>query len=232
MAVPAETLRAQHLPPYEARLINPKVQKIETPLDDRGLVDVSALIAAVKNTVEPWYTWPTHRNDEHHFYWPVADYPLHNPGGTAELKKFHELPINKGYVPRVFHNWLHSVTIPPAQPEGEVMVNRIESWEIASSLFQRARIATEKKLHIPHKRLRLFRRDENDEPEVIDHEIMSEILLNYFSEPNCDIAKIDNYVPELKLAETVAQAPEELGRAIGQLVIRQNLLLVPQVIAA
>ncbi|CAN5675794.1 hypothetical protein BH23PAT2_BH23PAT2_07540 [soil metagenome] len=50
------------LPPRDVWLINPEdpLQKVETPTDFRGLIDIPGLIESVKETINPEYSWPRH----------------------------------------------------------------------------------------------------------------------------------------------------------------------------
>jgi hypothetical protein len=68
----SETMHAsESLPPPDAWLIDPRQEKIETPLDERNLIDIPKLIGAIKLTVDPSYQWGGEL-DVHHFYWPEA----------------------------------------------------------------------------------------------------------------------------------------------------------------
>lgn len=125
------------LPPPEAWLINPYKDKFETPVDDRGFVDVDTLVQAVKDTVHSEYEWPRKRSI-HHLYWHEDWYRHPELGGDGRL--FRELPVNKVLIPRVFHSWLHLVTIPPDVPDPYLMRRRIESWAVAKDLFESSRL--------------------------------------------------------------------------------------------
>ena len=122
------------LPPREVWHHDPK-QLIDTPLDERGLVDLSALISVIKSTVDSDYEWPSPFNDRHHVYWPRRFYPR-NDGAGLDLYEFDNLGINKVKLPRHFHNWLHLITLPPPMPSLEVMQYRIEAQRVAVSLFK------------------------------------------------------------------------------------------------
>lgn len=125
-----------HLPPRELWLFNPKKEALlETPLDERGLVDMIGLIALMKTTVQPGYEWNSQFVDEHHLQWPDRWYPR----GEVNLDTphvFRNLAISKVMVPRVFHNWVHRVTEPPIMPDPEVMNYRIDAQRVAISLFR------------------------------------------------------------------------------------------------
>lgn len=76
-----EALRASKymrdgLPPRDVWLHDPKKDGLlETPLNNRGLVDLDALVAGVKSTVDPSYDWTSTFNDVHHLQWYEARYP-------------------------------------------------------------------------------------------------------------------------------------------------------------
>lgn len=220
MGVPAE-MPTVHLPPRDAWLVNPALETFSTPVDDRGLVIVNDLISLVKSTIDPSYKWPKDDKNEHHFYWEESRFP----------RDFRELPVNKGYMPYVFHNWIHRITFQPPDLEQGIMEQRIEAWEIARSLFRKARIQTEKKLRIPHKKLRLERKDGNGDLEIIDNEYMAEILLNILADNDNKVARVINYVPELGIQETLSREPRKIVRTMGKIMVRRNMQLVPSIAA-
>lgn len=125
------------MPPIEYRKLDPKRDEIiETPIDYRGLVDLDKLIDTVKSTVDSEYSWISHMNDVHHLQWYKALYRDHEFTNLA--LEFRELVNRKAYIPRVFHNWLHRVTIPPPIPSIDVMKYSIEAQRVAISLSQTA----------------------------------------------------------------------------------------------
>lgn len=132
-----------YLPPKDMWQYDPKRhEKLPTPVDDRGIVDAERLIAVGMQSVSPEYDWrePFTANDKrpyndiHHLHWPKTRYPATEENATA--KEFRNLHINLVNVPRVFHNWLHVVTEPPAVPEQEVMRYYIDAQHVVVSLFQ------------------------------------------------------------------------------------------------
>lgn len=136
------------LPPREFILYDPDVSgRLETPTDKLGLVDLDKLVALVKQTVRPGYSWesptPFPFYDKHHLQWPEGDYPpgLTRPGGV-DMRKFRELSNRQVYKPRVFHNWAHKATQPAKPPSEEVMHYSIQASDIAKSLCHTARLAT------------------------------------------------------------------------------------------
>ena len=133
-----DILQTDGLPPENVWLVDPRdpnFERLATPVDERGLIEISKLVEAVKTTIDQKYKWQG-PNDVHHFYWPEHNYP-HDDARSRNTSRqvFHNLPIHKGLVPRVFHNWLHSVTEPPEMPDREVMTYRVEAWDVAKYLF-------------------------------------------------------------------------------------------------
>lgn len=125
------------MPPQEYRLHNLEIDEpLETPLDERGLVHLDQLISAVKSTVVPEYDWTSAMNDVHHLQWYNNLYNQHpNPDVAIE---FRGLVNRMAYVPRVFHNWLHRITLPPPVPNEDAMRHSIEAQRVAISLFETA----------------------------------------------------------------------------------------------
>lgn len=127
------------LPPRELqRFTLGHDEKLQTPLDDYGLVDVSELIYQVKKTVDPSYTWDSPFNDVHHIQWPSRQYQ-YLPHSQVNPQEFRNLSISKIYTPRVFHNWVHRITEPPPPPPIEVMYYRTEAQRVAIALFRTVR---------------------------------------------------------------------------------------------
>lgn len=131
-----------YYPPRDAWLIAPcnRLEKLPTPIDERGLVLIPDLIAAVDELVDPSFTWPLTNPppDIHHAYWEAAWYPKVSRASIINPRYFRELPVHKVRVPRMFHNWLHLVTIPPKRPSIEVMAYRVEAFRVARQLFELA----------------------------------------------------------------------------------------------
>lgn len=145
------------LPPPDAWLHDPgKHGRIETPVDERGLVDLNALVAIVKETVDPEFSWHSSFNDIHHLQWFASQYPVgENTDSSVNMNEFRELVNRKAFIPRVFHNWIHHVTLPPAIPSVEVMKYSIEAQRVAMSLFRTASLAARltRMVQIPEKKL-------------------------------------------------------------------------------
>ncbi len=129
-----------YLPPRELWRFNPdEDERLPTPVDERGLVDVEKLINLVKTTVDPAFTWkPSEEPNRHHLYWRQGYYPV-EPENSVNPREFRNLAVNKILIPRIFHNWLHVVTDEPPVPSVEVMHYRIEAQRVALELFKSAR---------------------------------------------------------------------------------------------
>ncbi len=224
--MPVEQSQAQPQIPFDARLVDPKKEKIDTPVDDRGLVDVTKLIESVKATVHPDFEWPTslREPDEHHFYWYKSLYPSEVDGESTNLAIFKGLPIHKGLVPRTFHDWLHQVTIPPEVPEPEVIEYRIEAWDVAATLFQgiqnqRSRI------------VRRFKRDYKNDSEFMDEDTINQRMINQIAEDNFptwhrNIERLRLLPPDFRLISP-NETPVVLMNELAKIVSRNNLYLVP-----
>lgn len=138
------------LPPREYWLYDPKDGRIQTPIDERGLVDEKELVSIAKNAVDPSYPWPSPFNDRHHLQWPRSSYKPIQQADSPNPAEFRSLSIGIVRVPRYFHNWVHFITEPPPVPSDEVMQYRIDAQRVALSLFGRVksirRVARKKKL--------------------------------------------------------------------------------------
>jgi hypothetical protein len=128
------------LPPPDVQTWNIEKQGLlETPLDEKGLVDLDKLVMLGKQTVEKGYDWSSPLNDIHHLQWPR---PLYRGDHVPEFAQdFRELVQRKAYIPRQFHNWLHHITLPPELPDEEVMHHSLQAELTARSLAATAQLA-------------------------------------------------------------------------------------------
>lgn len=150
------------LPPQKMWLHDPtKRGYLETPTDEFGLVDLDELVTRVKQTVRPEFSWQSSFNDVHHLQWFASNYPVNTDEEAVNMNEFRELVGRKAYIPRVFHNWIHHVTLPPPTPTEEVMRHSIEAQRVALLLYRTARLATKltRMSQIPEKK-RIERLDE------------------------------------------------------------------------
>ncbi len=219
-------------PPKEAWLINPYRDKFETPVDDRGLIDVPTLIESVKDTVDEDYEWPSNLSI-HHLYWHERHYDSAFAGPWA--RRFRELPIHKAVVPRVFENWLHLVTLPPDVPDPEVMRARVESWGVAEDLFHSVRQAVvwEKRGRRRAERVQnslVSLPEEFKGVDVIGKEVLQAILGRHFNGMERHLARLQEVPPEFRLAEPT-DTREILAKKLGKIIGPRALHLVRAVAA-
>lgn len=134
-----QLVSSPYLPPRELWLFTPGVdEKLPTPVDDRGIVETQKLIDLVKTTVDPSYSWDTSKKSNiHHFFFEHNKYRS-DPEAFVDPEKFCELAINKIFLPRKFHAWLHKVMAEPPVPSEETMYYRILMQDVSSRLFRTA----------------------------------------------------------------------------------------------
>ena len=124
------------LPPPHVRLWTKKRdEKIPTPLDNNSIADLDKLVVIGKKMVIEGYDWASPFNDIHHLQWPGVGY------GDETASTFRELVQRKAYIPRVFHNWLHHITLPPPVPTEEVMRHTIQAERTARAIASTAQLA-------------------------------------------------------------------------------------------
>jgi hypothetical protein len=161
------------LPPLDVRLLNAQHDKIPTPINDLGLIDVDQLIVDVNRTIAPGYTWPSPPS-RHHIYWPRTDYvEFQEDQPEVPAVRFREQSAHLIRVPREFENWLHAITEPPPMPEPEVMEQVNAAWTVAQGLFHSIRETT--------KTVRMFERargyrEFSEAQEEIIHDMVSNDL--------------------------------------------------------
>lgn len=128
-----------YLPPRELWRFTPgEDERLPTPVDERGLVDIEKLINLVKTTVDPSFTWESSEEpNKHHLYWRQGYYP-NRTESPINPRAFRNLAVNKIIIPRIFHNWLHLATEEPQVPSEEIMDHRIEAQRVALELFKSA----------------------------------------------------------------------------------------------
>lgn len=123
----------EHLPPLDRAPILQKLAEvgqrrfyldhaIPTPVDpETKIVDHDKLIQEMLTLVDPEYRWQAPFFDEHHLHWYEHRYKSAFHKDPKLANEFRDLPTNKLWVPRQFHNFIHAVTIPSDLPEDEVM---------------------------------------------------------------------------------------------------------------
>lgn len=139
-AVPTEAgQESEYLPSRWAHLVNPAKEKIPTPLNEHGVVDIEATIMAVMDTIDPAYVWSRRSINPHHFQWRADRYSrdtLGPPGLPVQPAQFRNISPLKGHLPRELENWLHIVTEEPPVPSLEVMYYYTEAWQVAKGLYR------------------------------------------------------------------------------------------------
>lgn len=200
------------LPPREV-ILSPFAsgEKLDTPLDSRGLVDFEALVQTVNATVDPTYTWPpcpsrlnSKRNNLHHLQWPNAWY-MNMDESLAFRKEFRELSISKAVLPIRFHNWVHIVTQPPPVPSKEVCQYRIEADRVMRKLFQCAQISAQ-----------LLRKDD------LSKQSQKRLLrrLSAYDETLEEVRKLPEEFLQIQPDEFIVRTPEDiipLASSLGRL---------------
>lgn len=124
------------LAPGPEDLILPTNERIETPTDERGLVNIPLLLEEVKNFVRPDYEWRGKPNSHHIFWYEklYTDRTLFRD--NVELSRhFRNMPLHQIELPVELHDFLHVVTTPVEVPSDEIMEYRVESWDIVCNLF-------------------------------------------------------------------------------------------------
>lgn len=205
-------------------------ERLPTPIDSRGLVDIPATVSLVKSIVPRDYGWAPNLS-VHHFYWPYAGYEEAGPTARA----FRELPIHKGLTLREFENLLHAILAPSPIPDREVMAYRVEAWQVAHDLFTSARqaIAWERRMRRREALIRskpdILPAEFNGE-DRIGREVLSEILDKNFTGMEQHLERATSIPPEYWLFNPES-ATEALATQLGQLVVPNAVLLVNAVAA-
>lgn len=143
------------LPPPDVILYDAAIHgKLETPVDEHGLVILDELVAVVKQTVDPSYAWDVPFNSIHHLQHPAN---LYTEGGTdyeIDIKKrFREQNNRKLLASHVFHSWVHETATEPGLPQFEVMRFCVMASDVAMPLNYTAQLAAKiaRNPHIPEK---------------------------------------------------------------------------------
>jgi hypothetical protein len=173
------------LPPHEHWLINPAKMQIETPTDERGLVNIRALVALGKATIDQTYMWDTRKVRDDHLYWPETAFrKLAWKIDDSLPMVFRNLPPNIVRFPLDFERWKHAITIPADFPSLEVMDYYTQAWFTARDLYISVAKAVEwERLHRRRKAGLLagtsVARPRNPE-DVISEEYIAGTLADYF----------------------------------------------------
>lgn len=130
---------SNHLPPPERAPILEHLERlglekfreeygIETPLTDDGVVDFDTLITETRGLVDEDYRWQAPFFDEHHLQWEAHKYSPEAHNGDTLPHRFRDLPTRKLWVPRQFHNFIHTVTIEPPVPDRSIMREHVDTF--------------------------------------------------------------------------------------------------------
>jgi hypothetical protein len=133
---PNDFQESSYLPSKWAQLVDPSKEKIPTPLNEHGVVDIDATVSAVMATIHSDYTWSRHSINPHHFQWRADAYSRESQGVlNVQPAQFRNISPLKGHLPRELENWLHKVTEEPPVPSLEVMYFYTEAWQVAKGLY-------------------------------------------------------------------------------------------------
>lgn len=140
-----EELRlSSELPERFARLYDYRLDKFETPLDDRGIVDIDALCELGLWTYPGSFTdfqdgfWDKHHVYFTEEYWKQFAASQETARDAATVMNFRNSTPQIAYIPRALHEHIEKATIPAPAPSLEGMRRRNASWEIATILFEGA----------------------------------------------------------------------------------------------
>lgn len=222
------------LPPRDVWLIDPFKEQLITPVDDRGLIRVDQLIADVKATIDPTYTWPGGL-EVHHMYWFNSWYPNDKSVPAVENPAvFRNLAVHKALMPKIFEAWLHEITIPAQVPTLEVRRQRVLSWWTARKLF----IAAQKTLTW-EEQVRIRRMDVAAHPERVEEfegtDVYGEAYMRQAMEDNFDrlimhLVENEEIPPEFRLV--TAEEPQAIVTELGSFASKKSLNLTPVIKAA
>ncbi len=185
-------------------------QSIETPLDERGFVDMDAVVEVASSYIDPEYQWESPFNDVHHLQWSISTMlPVTASEHDRQIVgEFRELVNRKMYTSRVFHDWVHWLMAAPSIPDVEAMKHSIDAQRVALSLARVAHLATRltRIKSIPERKL----------TQRLDQEFIN---YNLYME-NARLVPLEYRV--LKLEEVEVEKPEDLltvNKHLGRLAI-------------
>ena len=228
MANTGEYLIRGGLPAEEYRLVEDGFM-IQTPVDDRGLVDIYEHVKLVKQTLSPEIDWKQHQSNIHHFYWPARLYKNTEEAGAQNIQSiFCGLPVHKGLLPIQFQNWLHRISEPPEVPEQEVMEYRIESWKVANDLFQAVRNFKRRDRCLRKVYSQVLENPELREIDEIEKELLSDLYGNFFNKYEKLHQRLFTIPEEFRLVDPDTpfdQLNKELGKLAGSTSLILNRLV-------
>jgi hypothetical protein len=228
-----------HLPPAEFLLID-RGERFDTPLDERRLVDVPALITKAKSLIHPEYEWPAELS-RHHFYYYANLYPYLREPWNPE--RFRELPIHIGLMPRQFENFIHVFSIHPPVPDREVMQYRLDAWDVARNLFTSARQTIQWEKRARRRREFMNRRlqalllknpslveEGFDGSDKISEEIIHEAFERNFRGFELHMQR-NSLIPEEHRLIPYSESPRVVASSLGELIVPRAIRLTNAVAA-
>lgn len=115
----------------EHLLVDVDTYRIETPVDERGLVKEEELFVEMARIISTDFEWRDQPDDVHHLY-PYKN--LYVDLGK-DYVDFRNLAINQALLPIQVHWLTHKVTEIPSVPAREVVIKRKEGFIVAKKLF-------------------------------------------------------------------------------------------------
>lgn len=141
MATPKDMSKEKplYVPPRDVWRFTPgKDTPLPVPVNEYGLIDNDALVAAALTTIDFSSGWqPSEAHDIHHTYWERNLYP-DTPDGIVNLREFRESYANQIDISRVIHNVIHSAIARPEIPCTEAIQNHLALYRIARELARSA----------------------------------------------------------------------------------------------
>jgi len=107
------------------------LEKIPVPVSEHGIPLPRELIRDVLASLATKHIWTGHY-DVHHVAWPEAEYKRINKETDSVLGgQYRGTAALKIRLPRQLHNYIHTVTEPPAIPDSDVMEQWVrEKWQV------------------------------------------------------------------------------------------------------
>lgn len=105
--------------------------KLQVPISEHGIPLPRELIEQVLASVAVRHHWTGHY-DVHHVAWPEAEYKrINKETGSVLGGQYRGTAALKIRLPRQLHNYIHTVTEPPAIPDADVMEQWVrEKWQV------------------------------------------------------------------------------------------------------
>jgi hypothetical protein len=229
-----------HLPPVELAPIlesyDPDLkrvedgQRLEAPIDSRGIVDIFKTVELALSLVDDEYIWPRSEPepDVHHFVWERDKYHPRNYGGSQIPRDYRDkISFHKGYLPRQLHEFIHATIAPPPVPDFSVMEARVRDYERAVTLFVSARGAVTAKRK-PGKISGVPISPESGRV-LLDEEILMQIMNNFQGYFQNSMAGMTHENEFVAVGDILEQPPEVVARHLGRIAGLSAINLMPLV---